>query len=238
LEGAVNFRDLGGYEGLDGRTIKWRHLFRADGLSHLSSQDHEVIRKLGVATVIDLRTFQEVERDRFDVEATPVTYHHVPFLKKVHSAEEFENVPFLLRDSYAKMLSDASHEIRRAVEVVADETNHPVIFHCAAGKDRTGVLAALLLGLLGVADETIVEDYALTARAMGNLLERLIARNPEIADRLAGRDAGIFSAEPENMERLLGIIHEQWGPIEAFAASIGIESATIDALRSGLLEPA
>ena len=87
LEGSVNFRDLGGYRGIDGRTIRWRHLFRADGLSHLTHGDHEIVRKLGVATIIDLRTDAEVARDRFDTEATPVAFHRAPLLKSTTNAE-------------------------------------------------------------------------------------------------------------------------------------------------------
>ena len=234
----MNFRDLGGYLGFEGRSVKWRHLFRADGLSHLSTGDHDVIRKLGVATIIDLRTNEELERDRFDADATPVAFHHAPLMKSTRRAEDFDDQPFLLGDTYVTMLSDAGHEIRKAVEVVADERNHPVIFHCAAGKDRTGVLAALLLGLLGVADEDIVEDYALTARAMGSLRELLIERRPELRERIVARDAPIMSAAPENMRSLLSIIEERWGSIPAYAQSIGISDATIDSLRAALLEPA
>jgi protein-tyrosine phosphatase len=234
----VNFRDLGGYVGLDGRTIKWRHLFRADGLSHLTSRDHQVVRQLGVATVIDLRTDDEVGRDRFDAEATPVTYHHAPLLKATRTSEDFDAAPFLLTDTYTTMLADAGHEIRLAVEVIAAEDNHPVIFHCAAGKDRTGVLAALLLGLLGVDDETIVADYALTERAMGALRDLLIQRMPEQAERLVELGDRVMSAEASNMVQLLGVIEERWGSIPAYAASIGISEATIESLRDGLLERA
>ena len=238
LEGSVNFRDLGGYVGHDGQTVKWRSLFRADSLSHLTHADHDVVRKLGIATVIDLRTDAEVERDTFDTDLTSVRFHRAPLMKTTHRAEEFKDSPFLLSDTYITMLSDAGHEIKGAVEVVADPESGPVIFHCAAGKDRTGVLAALLLGLLGVADDVIIEDYALTARAMGDLRARMIERRPEIADRIAKLGDPILSALPENMERLLGIIHGQWGSIDAYASSIGITDETVTALRSKLLETA
>jgi protein-tyrosine phosphatase len=159
-------------------------------------------------------------------------------MKTTHRAEEFKDSPFLLSDTYITMLSDAGHEIRGAVEVVADPESGPVIFHCAAGKDRTGVLAALLLGLLGVSENVIIEDYALTARAMRALRERMIERRPEIKDRIAQLGDPILSAAPQNMERLLGIIDDQWGTIDAYATSIGITDQTKDALRHKLLETA
>jgi len=236
LEGSVNFRDLGGYEGVDGRTLKWRRLFRADSLSHLTERDHVVVRKLGIATVIDLRTDSEVARDAFDTTATPVRFHRAPLLKTTHRPEEFKDSPFLLSETYITMLNDAGHEIAGAVEVVADPESGPVIFHCAAGKDRTGVLAALLLGLLGVSEDVIIEDYALTARAMTALRERMIERRPEIKDRIAQLGDPILSADPNNMRRLFAIVDEQWGSIDAYAASIGISEETIAALREKLLE--
>jgi protein-tyrosine phosphatase len=239
LEGSVNFRDLGGYLGLDGRRTRWGHLYRADGLSHLTAGDHEVLQELGVSTVIDLRTNEEIDRDRFDVETTPVTYHHAPLIQRVAGdTRDFEAAPFLLRDTYVTMLTKATSQIRLAVEVLADVENHPVVFHCAAGKDRTGVLAALVLGLVGVAPETIVEDYALTQLAMERLREKILARNPELAERMSTTVNEVMSAAPENMERFLTVVEERHGTIEGYAESIGIEQRTIQALRQGFLEPA
>src|ERR1700679_3913674 len=80
LEGAVNFRDLGGYTTPDGQRTRWRVLFRADGLGELTEADLEIMRQLGIATVVDLRSGDEVEQSRFDVEAHPVTFHHFPFI--------------------------------------------------------------------------------------------------------------------------------------------------------------
>jgi protein-tyrosine phosphatase len=236
LEGSVNFRDLGGYEGLDGRSTKWGYLFRADGLSHLTEADHKILQALNVATVIDLRTNEEIERDRFDLEATPVTYHHAPLIQRTSNPQDFEAAPFLLRDTYVTMLTKATSQIRLAVEVIADQENHPVVFHCAAGKDRTGVLAALLLGLVGVSPETIVADYALTARAMERLREKILARNPELRERMGENVTEVMSAAPENMERFLAVVEERHGSIEAYAKSIGIADHTIEALREGFLE--
>lgn len=239
LEGSVNFRDLGGYRGLDGRSTKWGHLFRADGLSHLTDADHEVLQALKVATVIDLRTTEEIERDRFDVTTTPVSYHHTPLIQRVSgSPRDFEAAPFLLRDTYVTMLTKATSEIRLAVEVIADKDNHPVVFHSAAGKDRTGVLAAILLGLVGVSNEVIVEDYTLTQLAMERLKEKILARNPELVKQSQSATREVMSAAPENMERFLSVVEERHGSIEGFATSIGITERTVEALRHGFLEAA
>lgn len=238
LEGAVNFRDLGGYRGLDGRAIRRRVLFRADGLSHLTPGDHAEIRKLGIATVIDLRSDGEVKRGQFDVATTPVRFLHAPLLPNVDRDQK--NVafdPFMLGGFYSAMLEDAAVHVRAAVEAIAEPDGGPVVFHCTAGKDRTGVLAGLLLRLLGVDDEVIVEDYALTARAMAALKERIEVRDPILAAQMQQGDQARFSAAPTNMEQMLAAIDERWGSAEKYAATIGLSEETIAALRSKLLEP-
>ena len=238
LEGAVNFRDLGGYVGLDGRAIKRRVLFRADGLSHLTANDHAEIRKLGIATVVDLRSDAEVAKHRFDVEQTPVNFLHAPLLPSVDRPKDVEFDPFMLGAVYSNMLEDAAVHVRAAIEAIADPESGPVVFHCTAGKDRTGVLAGVLLQLLGVSEAIIIEDYALTARAMQALRDRMEKRDPEIFKNMATGDQARFSAAPSNMTTLLAAIDEKWGGAEAYAAHIGVDAATIEALRTKLLESA
>ncbi|HEX3948055.1 MAG TPA: tyrosine-protein phosphatase, partial [Acidimicrobiales bacterium] len=195
LEGAVNFRDLGGYEAADGRRVRWRTLFRADGLSRLTDPDRAAIRQLGVATVIDLRTTAEVEGGRFPVEEIPVGFHHLPLLDAMPDPERFEMAPGMLGVQYLEMAKDAAPQIAQALTIVAQRHAHPVIVHCAAGKDRTGVLVAVLLGLLGIPDQTIIDDYALSEQAMDNLRRKLVERYPEGREVIEGAD-GMFSAAP------------------------------------------
>jgi protein-tyrosine phosphatase len=237
LEGAVNFRDLGGYVGLDGRIIRRRVLFRADSLSHLSHADHAEIRRLGIATVIDLRSEAELAKGRFDSELTPVRFLHAPLLPSVDRPRDVEFDPFMLGTAYAAMIEDAAVHVAAAIEAIADPGSGPVVFHCTAGKDRTGVLAALLLSLLGVDEETIVEDYALTARAMVALRTRIEARDPQLAAQMAQGDNARFSAAPSNMVQLLAAIRERWGSAESYALAIGLSTGSIEALRAKLLEP-
>ena len=137
-----------------------------------------MIRKLGIATVIDLRTTFEVEGGRFPVDEIPVGFHHLPLLDEVPDPEAFKMAPGMLSTQYREMASDAAPQIGRVLSIVAERHAHPLIVHCTAGKDRTGVLVAVLLGLLGVPDEAIVEDYALSAGAMAALRQKLIERYP------------------------------------------------------------
>ena len=235
LEGAVNFRDLGGYETTDGHRIRWRTLFRADGLSRLTPPDRAAIRQLGVATVIDLRTTAEVESGRFPVDEIPVGFHHLPLLDTIPDPERFELAPGMLAAQYQAIAHDAAPQIAEALSIMAERRAHPVIVHCAAGKDRTGVLVAVLLGLLGVPDETIVADYALSERAMGSLRQKLIERYPEGREVIEGASE-LFSAAPSNISTLLDSLSERYGSIADYAASSGAGPAVVDSLRATLLE--
>jgi protein-tyrosine phosphatase len=189
LEGAVNFRDLGGYATLDGRRTRWRVLFRADGLSELSQTDFSVMRDLGIRTVVDLRSGHEVEQSRFDVEAHPVDFHHFPFIDQLPDVEQWDRRPGLLGAQYKEMLVDAAPQIIGALEVLTAPDSRPAVFHCTAGKDRTGLLSALVLSLLGVPEETVVGDYALSGEAMERLRAKLVVKYPDSKDK-SGQHGG------------------------------------------------
>lgn len=234
LAGTVNFRDVGGYRSADGRFIRWGRLFRADSLNSLTDEDRDEIRRLGVATVIDLRSSAEVESGRFPVDEIPVDFHHLPLVDEVADPESFSMTPGMLADMYVDMLDDAAEHIVTAIEVLANPASQPAIVHCTAGKDRTGVLVALILGLLGISDQVIVEDYAMSAVSMHKLKDRLAERYPDFADQIRTAD-DLFSAAPSNMENLLAVIDERWGSIGGYAEHIGVSASTIERLRSSFL---
>jgi protein-tyrosine phosphatase len=235
LEGAVNFRDLGGYPAAGGHTIRWRTLFRADGLSRLTPTDRSVIRQLGIATVVDLRTSAEVERGRFPVEEIPVGFHHLPLLDEVPDPQRFEIAPGMLGAQYLEIARDAAPQIAQILSIIAARASHPVIVHCTAGKDRTGVLVAVIMALLGVDDQVIVDDYMLSADAMIELRRQLVERYPEGKDVIERADE-LFSAAPGNVANLLTSLRQQYGSVEAYAVSAGAGPAVVSELRDALLE--
>jgi protein-tyrosine phosphatase len=237
LEGAVNFRDLGGYGTLDGRRTRWRVLFRADGLSELSQTDFSVMRDLGIRTVVDLRSGHEVEQSRFDVEAHPVDFHHFPFIDELPDVEQWDRRPGLLGTQYKEMLDDAAPQIIGALEVLTAPDSRPAVFHCTAGKDRTGLLSALVLSLLGVPEETVVADYALSGEAMERLRAKLIVKYPDAKDTITGIDE-VFSANPANMVDLFAYLGERYGSVTEYAGTVGVPDAVVARLREELLEPA
>ncbi len=236
LEGAVNFRDLGGYEASGGRRTRWRTLFRADGLGELTETDLSVLRALGIRTVIDLRSGSELERGRFDVDAHPVAFHHFPFIAELPDAQEFDRRPGLHGSQYQEIVRDAGDQILAALEVLASPDALPAVFHCTAGKDRTGVLSAIVLSLLGVDEPTVVGDYALSGAAMQRLRAKLIAKYPEGRETIENIDE-VFSAEPAQMELLLDHVRERYGSVGAYVEGLGAERALIEGLRAALLEP-
>ena len=236
LEGAVNFRDLGGYEAGGSRT-RWRTLFRADGLGDLTETDLSVLRGFGIRTVIDLRSGSELERGRFDVEAHPATFHHLPFIDELPDAQDFDRRPGLLGSQYLEIVRDAGGQILAALEVLASPDALPAVFHCTAGKDRTGVLSAIVLSLLGVDEPTVVADYALSGEAMLRLRAKLIAKYPEGRETLENIDE-VFSADPAQMEQLLDHVQEQYGSVDAYVEGLGASPDLVERLRAALLEPA
>jgi protein-tyrosine phosphatase len=236
LEGAVNFRDLGGYTTPDGQRTRWRVLFRADGLGELTGADLAIMRELGIRTVVDLRSGDEVEQSRFDVDAHPVAFHHFPFIKALPSVEDFERAPGFLGAQYTEMLDDATPQIVGALTALAAPDARPAVFHCTAGKDRTGLLSALVLSLLGVPEETVVADYALSGEAMARLRVKLMVKYPDGKTLIADSDA-VFSADPANMVALFAHLRARYGTVARYASDVGIPDDVVSRLREALLEP-
>lgn len=242
LQGVFNFRDVGGYRAAGGNTVAWRRLFRADGIHRLNGADLDRVASLGLRTVIDLRTPAELaERGRFPVELIPTAHHHLPVLEAVWDqdrlrelAADVEAAPFLAA-RYEEMLDQGGPALARAFDLLADPASYPAVFHCAAGKDRTGVLAALTLSLLGVAEEDIAGDYALSQLAMARMSEWIVANVPGARDAMVNQPAAFLEAPVEAMHLFLAGLRQSYGSAERYVSSIGVQPNAIRALRSNLL---
>ena len=237
FEGCVNFRDLGGYRTADGRMVAWRTLFRADGLNKLSDADVAQLTDLGLTTVIDLRTRDEAEqRGSFPVDRVPVTYVGLPLTDVLPATEDLPDwrEASYVASRYADMVSEGGPMLTSAIHALAAGGALPAVLHCSAGKDRTGVLSALLLAFLGVADETIVADYALSAAAMERLLERLKAEYPEAEEAVQRYAPAILHVVPETMEQFLSGLRVRYGTYDELAATLEVSEA-VATLRSTVL---
>jgi protein-tyrosine phosphatase len=237
FDGCVNFRDLGGYRTGDGHQVGWRRLFRADGLHRLSADDHRRLIELGVSTVIDLRTVDEAEqRGRFPVEQVPVRFVDLPLTDVLPSTEEMPSwrESSYVASRYVEMVDRGAPALSRAFEVLGSTGSLPAVFHCSAGKDRTGVLSALILAFVGVPDRTIVEDYALSAAAMVRLLEHLKAEYPESVAEVERHAPAVLQVMPETMEEFLAAIVSRHGSYQGLAEWLGVADA-VARLRQAVL---
>lgn len=234
LEGALNFRDLGGYPTVDGRRVRWRRVFRSDSLGPMSEADaRHLVDEIGLATIIDLRSTREVEKEgRGPLAEAAIGYHHLPLFEVVPGHKRVW--PASLSELYRGMLRDAAGQVVRVLDVVAAADAHPVVFHCVAGKDRTGVVAAVLLGILGVGDDDIVADYVMTQEVMPAMRARW--------DASAGPDLKelpqhILQAEADTMRQLLAVLRDDHGSVIDYARDSGLRDHVVAELRRALLAP-
>ncbi len=241
LEGCVNFRDLGGYETADGRRLRWRRVFRSDSLHRLTETDALALADLGLVTAIDLRT--QHERDRVGLGVLVdrgVEYVHASMIDQSLNAGEATVVEWktkTLTDLYETMLRRAGPAYVTALDVIADPARHPVVLFCMAGKDRTGLLSAVLLSLLGVPDEAIVSDYSLTESVVEGIMERHRREAPEMEEVWKDLPPDVGRAPAAAMAGVLERLRDEHGSVEGWVASIGVPPDTRDRLRSVLLEP-
>jgi protein-tyrosine phosphatase len=243
LDGAFNFRDLGGYPVEGGRVTRWGRLFRSDTLHELSAADVATLRSLGLATVIDLRTARELARTgRGPLGPEPVRYHHLSVIGE-GAAREADGEAMAapggddLSERYLWYLDVGREALAEALVLLGDGDNYPLVFHCAAGKDRTGVLAALVLDIVGVDPSEIVADYLITEGRMELILGRYRS-DPAFAARMAAVPTARFSVEAATMERFLAAVYGRFGGSEAWALEAGVPAESIERMRSLLLEPA
>ncbi|MCJ8013513.1 tyrosine-protein phosphatase [Paenibacillus sp. KQZ6P-2] len=232
LSGAYNVRDLGGYSTMDGRTIHWGRFYRADGLHKLTEDDQKALLVRGLHTVIDLRHEHELKQFKnVFSDSNEVAYYNVSL---VNPATTNRKDIHTLGDLYIDMLDNVQPELLRVFQLLASGGGQAVLFHCSAGKDRTGVTAALLLGLAGVPEETIIADYSLTGECIAPLMEELRKGKPEgLPDESYDKFLG---SDPGNMIMMLEHLKAKYGGAENYLASIGLTEPELNALRAKLLE--
>jgi len=236
LEGCLNFRDLGGYPTADGRTVRWWQVYRSDALHHLTSADVARVRdELGIAAVVDLRSTAELRGEgRGPLANEPIGFHHLPLFDGREARPENWPAIVTLADRYFLLAEIAQVPIARLITVLA-EAGGPVVYHCAAGKDRTGVVSAVLLGLLGVRDEVIVADYAATQENLEAIIERLMAAKG-YQTMLSALPPDTLHAEAETMVAFLASMRERYGSMRGYARAAGVTDALVERLAERLLE--
>ncbi len=236
LAGCLNFRDLGGYPTADGRRVRWRQVFRSDGLHALTAEDVERLRdEIGLRDVIDLRSTPELQSEgRGPLESEAMRFHHLPLFDGAMAESREAAARYTLVDRYVLMAEFARGPIARVLDTLA-ATDTPAVFHCAAGKDRTGVISALILGLLGVDDEVIVADYVATRESLDGIVDRLMALEG-YRKMLELLPPDTMHANPETMVEFLSRLRESHGSFEGYARNAGLSDDAVARLRARLVE--
>ena len=252
FERVFNFRDLGGYAVADGRRVRWRRLFRSGALHRMSEDEAaRTAADLGIGTVIDLRSDAEVDHAGLGPFVAGTVRHHVPFgvdpslLRgdgggggdggdDADGGDDGDNGRWEFGEHfYVDQLDRWSGGIGEALHLLADEDHHPALFHCSAGKDRTGVLSALLLDTLGVDEATIVDDYAISERHMARLAQQMRDDGRIKDGQQPHPGLGVW---PEAIRRLFEAVREQHGSVAGYLETLGVSERTRRRLVELLVE--
>ncbi|HEY5865397.1 MAG TPA: tyrosine-protein phosphatase [Candidatus Tectomicrobia bacterium] len=235
LTGTYNLRDTGGYRTLDGCITRWRTLLRSDSLHRVPPLERTALLTYGVRTVIDLRRSDELHvAPNVFADTSDVVYHHVSLL--ADTPPDRKVAPRLLPDVYRLILDQRQEQLRQTLATLAAPGGFPAIVHCTAGKDRTGLIVALLLGLVGVPEATIVADYALSSQYLvGPYLEEAQQRAAYNGIPWAWFQHQVI-CPPEFMQTTLQYLDEHHGGIPAYVRHIGLSQEQCEHLRQALVD--
>ena len=234
LESCPNFRDLGGYATGDGGTTQYGRFYRADCLSKLSEADIETLVELDIFTVVDLRHESEIARAANPLAKHPAfTYHNISLVEGAASPDNMDAMPESLAQMYKDLADSAQPKLAEVFRILMGKGEGGAVFHCSAGKDRTGVVAALLLMLAGVSEKQVVDDYAATYPLMQPVFESQLA---EAAGYGMALPEFLFRSEPENMRQFIAHIKAGYGDAESYFETLGFSHDEIRALKKMLVE--
>ncbi|MEP7242996.1 MAG: tyrosine-protein phosphatase [Gammaproteobacteria bacterium] len=228
----LNARDLGGYPTLDGGRTRWRSVLRADDLAQLTPEGIDTFADYGIETVIDLRWPEEIAASPSPIPDGPkqIRYHSISLLAR--TAEDWK----ALRNECTKemwkcaVLDNSRAELKEVLQLIAASSPAPLLFHCVAGKDRTGVIAALMLAIADVEPDAIAHDYALSTERLREayLVRYANADRDVVLENVRCPEEGVHNM----LEYLDGL-----GGIRAYLAGIGLSDIEIARLRARLRAP-
>ena len=230
LQDALNVRDLGGYATEDGQITCFHRFLRAAALSGLTEEDKETLVWYGVRAVFDLRSAYEASENPDPVLPDAVNYPF-PLLDQMNSAQKGDKMPGSMGEVYVGLLKNDGEAFAALLRKML-EVDGCVLFHCSAGKDRTGVTAMLLLGAAGASRETILRDYEVTEEYLAPMLNKVL---PVLQEK--GVPLHMLSSKRENMEMALDWIDKNAGSIPGYLRQIGLRDDEISALAERLLRP-
>jgi len=250
LEGAYNFRDLGGIPTRDGKAVRWGQVFRSDALANLTSSDYARLNAMGIALVCDLRTREERKSASTEWRDGSPVFILAPVSESDKGASQNSNVTDALRSGlaleegkkmfekfYVQMVLDSAGKFGTVLRTLAS-TDRPSMFHCQGGRDRTGITAAMLLQILGVSEETILQDYVLSTK----YLSERPAQNPAMPRtaaevRLAEASAEVTLLQPRYIQAVFRAITAKYGSFDQYRRDgLQLTDADVQRLKGRLLE--
>ena len=254
LQEQPNFRDLGGYETADGRTVKPGLLYRSGELSKLSDADLDRLQELGIKTVVDLRSHKEVHmfgEDRLPPNASHLELRIDPgnwgsgLLDVANTGDLSQSPDDILTDTNRAIIRDAAEQISSLFDLISDPANLPLVFHCTAGKDRTGMAAAVILMALGVSPDLAKLDYLKSNEYLSEINEKqltgirqMIAANLDIdpSEVDMSKFKQLFYQEPAYFDAALDEIEKQFGSFENYLEDgLGFDNLQLQELKKQLL---
>jgi len=235
IPGIDNLRDLGGYPTTDGRLTRWKVILRSATLERLPHAGQRKLIDYGLRTDIDLRSVYQrsAAPDVFEG-SKEVDYRPLAFFDEPSFEDRLERLPSTA-DAYWLMLTERGLAVRAVMEAIAGADGLTLI-HCAAGKDRTGLICALLLGIAGVPDDLIVEDYALSQTILTDPASPFRRMYIEQEGLTPAEYDAMLKAEPETMRDILRKFHQHFGGLTGYLKAIGLSEAALRRLRARLVD--
>lgn len=245
LKGTTNTRDIGGYQTSDQGTLRWGQIIRSDKLSRLTAKDFQKLEDIGLKTVIDLRTQKEHDQSPTVWKGdNPPQFLHFPVgdssndwftaQRKMMKKNRFTEEQSLehMTEGYRMILEEGTASYKKLMEVVLDDSNWPVLIHCNAGKDRSGVGVALILETLGVDRETIMEEYLLT-NEISRIEEKAVFLSKESKNSSRGNKFSkgtpasawlpIVGVRAQMLEAFYDSVDEKYGSMDAYLTELGVD---------------
>lgn len=231
LTGAHNVRDLGGYPTEDGKRTKYKAFLRGDSLNGLTGKDRAFLAEYGVTLVIDLRSSKETKMNPDHIDKREMEYLNVPLLDQIQSTLLKGKMPDDMSEMYIGLVENSKDGLKEVFTRMVNERG-VILYHCTAGKDRTGIITMLLLKLAGVADDTVLADYAVSETYMKETFER--QRKMVEAAGIKAPDY-VFRSKPEYMQKLMEHIAGKYGTAKGYLESLGLSEEEIGTLEGKIV---
>jgi protein-tyrosine phosphatase len=229
LNGLFNLRELGGYPTADGGIVRWRTLFRSDALHRLDQSGVAALAGLGLRTIVDLRTQMEVEIAPSALDGMAARTTHISIL-----TGDLESLPLELDAVYRYIIDACGKTLGETIKLLCAPEAFPALVHCSAGKDRTGIVVALILAVLGVPDDVIAADYGLSGGYLDQENTPAIGQvkaSSGLGDRLT---TGLLASPPPLISGVLARVRTSWGSVDEYLLSHGLTEADLASLRAAL----